>query len=219
MTPSIYKAPVVGQLQAFYGALLMPQTKLTIKEQLLQIAEQLLEGISTDFLPVFHQINNYHPDFLGHPIEKLRHLEWTEQEAQQCIASEYGFMDWKEVEALNTDYDVAFEQAVQAIIHGNEAKLQQLLDRHPYLTKAKSPYGHRAALLHYTASNGVEMWRQQVPSNLPKITQILLENGADKKVTMKVYGGQFTTLELLQTSAHPKAAGLLDEMVRLLQQY
>jgi len=61
------------------------------------------------------------------------------------------------------------------------------------------------------------MWRQKVPMNLTTLIEILLEAGADKNATMNVYGGHFTTLELLITSAHPYAAGIVDDLKRVLK--
>jgi len=58
----------------------------------------------------------------------------------------------------------------------------------------------------------VAFWRQQVPLNLVAITEFLLEAGADRRATMKVYGGAFDTYSLLVTSVHPLAAGILEEM-------
>ena len=68
----------------------------------------------------------------------------------------------------------------------------------------------------YCGNNGVEFWRQQVPLNLKTIILFLLENGANKNATMSVYGGEFDTLSLLTTSAHPINAGILDELVEAL---
>ncbi len=78
-----------------------------------------------------------------------------------------------------------------------------------------SPYGHRATLLLYTSNNGIELWRQQVPMNLPRIIQLLLSKGADRKALMNVYNDQFTTHNLLATSAHIQNLGLLDQLNRI----
>ena len=42
---------------------------------------------------------------------------------------------------------------------------------------------------------------------------LLLSLGADHTATMPVYGGHFTMIDLLKTSAHPRQAGFLDEIV------
>ena len=81
----------------------------------------------------------------------------------------------------------------------------------------RSQYGHRASLLNYAGSNGVEFWRQQVPLNLAEIVIYLLEAGADKNATMKVYGGEFNTFELLTTSIHPLRARIMEEMKLILR--
>jgi len=44
--------------------------------------------------------------------------------------------------------------------------------------------------------------------------QVLLK--ADDQATMPIYGGHFDTLSLLESSAHPRAAGVLSEVSALL---
>jgi hypothetical protein len=92
-------------------------------------------------------------------------------------------------------------KGIKKIITGNNALLNQ-----------KSQYGHEATLLHYSASNGVELWRQKVPLNLPEMVEFLVENGANRNARMKVYGGEYTAAELLLSSAHPRQAGILMEL-------
>ena len=45
---------------------------------------------------------------------------------------------------------------------------------------------------------------------------VLLDAGADVDAKIEVYGGLHSTLELLLSSAHPRAAGLLDDMAQML---
>ena len=46
--------------------------------------------------------------------------------------------------------------------------------------------------------------------------QLLVDAGADIDARILVYGGLHTALELLLSSAHPRAAGVLDEMAAAL---
>ncbi|NNE01456.1 MAG: ankyrin repeat domain-containing protein, partial [Pirellulaceae bacterium] len=71
-------------------------------------------------------------------------------------------------------------------------------------------------LLHYCGSNGVETYRQVVPTNLPQLTQLLIDAGADVNATAEMYGGNCPTLGLLITSAHPAEAGVVDQVVQIL---
>ncbi|MDH3698954.1 MAG: hypothetical protein OER83_01835 [Flavobacteriaceae bacterium] len=43
---------------------------------------------------------------------------------------------------------------------------------------------------------GVELWRQQVLTNIAEFAKILLQQGADKNALMMVYGGEFTAYAL-----------------------
>src|SRR5258708_7198052 len=54
----------------------------------------------------------------------------------------------------------SFEAAVDAIVAGAIAALQQLLRADPNLIHATSTREHGATLLHYVAANGVEEYRQ-----------------------------------------------------------
>jgi len=95
--------------------------------------------------------------------------------------------------------------------------LKSLLKKHPKLLTEHSSYGHKACLLHYTASNGVELWRQQVPTNIVEIAKILLHQGADKNAPMKVYGREFTAYALAESSGHPYDAGIAPELLAVLK--
>jgi len=119
---------------------------------------------------------------------------WTLLDSRQAIANEYGFENWTKVQELgNLNYDTKFEQAVDALLNGQEDTLITLLNE-----------------------NGVEFWRQKAPNNLPLLTEELLRRGAVKKALMKVYGGHFSTYDLLVTSAHPTSAGLMEAMKKIL---
>lgn len=211
----IYKAPDVSAIQAFYGELLVDRTRYSIGEHLTLLAARLWEGLQTQHQAAFSEISNYHPMYLGSSLEALRLVDWAEADAHQTITAVYGVQDWQALSS--TAYDTAFEAALDAMLAGDEAMLRQLLAETPHLSSQRSPYGHRATLLHYASANGVEMWRQQVPHNLPTIVAILLEAGAAPSATMQVYGGAYNTRHLLETSAHPLAAGVVESVLALLQ--
>jgi len=48
------------------------------------------------------------------------------------------------------------------------------------------------------------------------IARLLIEAGADAAATMQVYGGRWTVRGLLETSAHPATAGVVDDFVHVL---
>ena len=72
--------------------------------------------------------------------------------------------------------------------------------------------------MHYTGSNGVEGYRQIVPSNLAEIVDFLLEVGADQKLEANVYGG-CTARELMETSKHPYESGVIKEVQKIYNKY
>ncbi|WP_299437654.1 hypothetical protein [uncultured Aquimarina sp.] len=206
------------ELTSFYGNLLYQTDQYPmIKTHLTKIADRMLEGAHNNLNFILQEINNYHPDYLGTPIETLKKNKFTIKDCRATVANEYGFKNWQIVEQLKDHYDQSFEKAVNFLINGEFEALKKIIKANPQLTTKKSKYGHQATLLHYTASNGVEMWRQKVPANLPEMTRFLIKQGADLNALMNVYGGQFNTLSLLKSSAHPFEAGIGEEMIRILE--
>ena len=206
------------KLASFYGNLLYQTDQYPlIKIHLTKIADRMLQGVQENKDYVLQEINNYHSDYLGTPIEQLKKIKFTIEDCRTTIANEYGFKNWQIVEQLEDHYDQNFEKAVNFLIDGNFEALKKIIKTNPKLITKKSKYGHRATLLHYTASNGVEMWRQKVPVNLPEMTRFLIKQGADLNAIMHVYGGQFNTLSLLKSSAHPFEAGIGEEMISILE--
>jgi hypothetical protein len=128
----------------------------------------------------------------------------SEPHARLLAARDHGFTSWSVVDG---DCDPLFERAVDAVVFGQVDELRRMLADQPHLVRRRSAYGHRATLLHYTAANGVEIRRQVVPYNAAQIATMLLDAGADVAATLRAYGGSATTLEMLESSGHPRGAG------------
>ncbi|MFT3700612.1 MAG: ankyrin repeat domain-containing protein [Kofleriaceae bacterium] len=112
-----------------------------------------------------------------------------------------------------------FDRAVDAVVAGDEAVLASMLAITPALVHARSARPHRATLLHYCAANGVEDPRQRTPPNIAAIAERLLTAGADPDATCTLYRGAHTTMELMLTSSHPRAAGLDGALVDVLARH
>lgn len=159
-----------------------------------------------------------------HRIQKSkeRAARCTLTDAQFFVARCHGFASWpkfvKHVEALARANSTVstFELAVDAIVRGDLATLEQLLSEHPELIRARSTREHRSTLLHYVSANGVEDFRQKTPPNIVEITKLLLNSGADVNAESDAYGGRSTTLGLTATSYHPEAAGVQIPLLELL---
>jgi len=114
------------------------------------------------------------------------------------------------------EMNVLFEEAADSVVFGDIEKLRALLDEEPFLVHSRSPRPHRATLLNYCGSNGVENPRQRVPENAPKIMQLLLDRGSDVNATCNLYGGGATTLGLHLTSIHPFRTSLRTVLMEIL---
>lgn len=213
----IYKPQAVADLQEFYGELLVNMGQYhTIHEHLKTVSKRMWQGVRSGNEAVLQEIRNNHWSHLGRPTADLVRIGLTEEDCMQAIANEFGFRRWSEVAHMNVPYDMQFESVVNAILGGRMTEVEKYVSQNGDLINKKSSYGHKASLLHYSVSNGVELWRQQVPSNLPEIVGYLIRKGANKQAKMLVYGGEYTASELLLSSAHPRDAGILEDLRKLL---
>jgi hypothetical protein len=203
----IYCHQHVADVQNIYGELLFERKGKSIAGHLEELANSLWAAHLNASKAALTELSNYLPGF-------TKEQPVFYETVKSCIAREYGFDNWEQLP--QGPYDLMFEDAVDFLLKGKIEKLKEVIEQNPPLIHQTSQYGHQATLLHYTTSNGVELWRQQLPENLPEIVRFLLESGANPKAKMKVYGGYFEVLPLLETSAHPKDCGLLEELKSLL---
>ena len=185
-------------------------------------------------IDLFHR---KHPDFLDEKIKwrpkfipdsEIRDAALSPDDARLAIARFYDFLDWSaltaNVEAVLRDGPVfEFEFAVEAVVNGDLAALNDALARDPSLVHARSdriccfdPPVHRATLLHYVAANGVEAYRQKTPANAVEIARALLTAGAEPDAFADMYGAECTTMSMLVSSSHPAEAGLQVPLLELL---
>jgi len=197
----------------------------------------LVEGHRTGDAEAIRIIHENHPRFLDETIKwrpkfmsdaDIQKASFGLEDARLALARWYTFADWtalkEHVAAVSVDGPVfLFESAAEAVVSGELASLETLLRRHPELIRARStrrtphdPPVHAAMLLHYVAANGVEGYRQKTPTNAVEIARALLEAGAEVDATAGMYGGQYTTMSMLVSSAHPAIAGLQAPLAELL---
>jgi ankyrin repeat protein len=158
-------------------------------------------------------------------------IDWLEREwrksngsslsdAQFLIARAHGFESWpkfaEHLKSLRSDEGSPFERAADAIAGGDIETLRSLLRKRPSLVHERSARDHHSTLLHYTAANGIEDFRQRTPPNIVSIAQLLLDAGADVNAESDAYAGRSTALGLAATSVHPENAGVQAELLSLL---
>ena len=200
-------------------------------------AQALVDGHRAGDPAAIKIIHEHHPRFLDETIkwrpkflsnEDIQKAPFDLTDAKLALARWYTFADWTALEeyvtAVGVDGPVFwFESAVEAVVNGDLATLQTLLRDHPELIRARStrktphdPPLHGARLLHYVAANGVEGHRQKTPPNAVEIARTLLEAGAEVDAMAGMYGGQYATMSMLVSSAHPAKAGLQAPLTDLL---
>ncbi len=216
--PDVYCHPVVKETVALHAALLSVYPgNLRVIGVLEHQARVLLSHFNIKDEAVCVQLSNWLPECVGLNPAQIFKQDLTIHHMRLTVAREHGFESWTDAQlAGNVRLDATFEAAVDAALSGNLKKLDQLVRENPDLVTQRSQFGHGATLLVYMAANGVETWRQVVPANAASILQYLLDAGADPEAKICVYGGLHSTLELLLSSAHPRDAGVLDEMAAVL---
>ncbi len=146
--------------------------------------------------------------FREYDLNKVFDAEFSIADAKLCIAKQHGFENWEAVETVEHYVDIGFETLIDKMLAGDLQALQKAIGDNPNIIHQTSAYPHRATLLHYTGSNGVEAYRQVVPLNLADIVNCLLEAGADPKLEANIYGG-CKARDLLETSKHPYESGVI----------
>lgn len=218
MNAGVHISPEIAAVRAWYAPVLTgDHRRRPIREQLKAEAARLLEAHRAGDPVVEVQIASWHPDRIGQRADAILAASLSEAEARLTIAREYGYRDWTRVEGTGAAApDADFDAAVDAALGGDVEGLRNLLAAQPGLANQRSEYGHRAGLLHYLAANGVETRRQVVPRNAVAIVTALIGAGSDVNAEAPIYGGS-RPLTLLLTSAHPRAAGLTDDLSEALR--
>ena len=187
----------------------------------LSLAEQTLAALHAGDEATAWRFKWVHPLFRGWGIAEVRARNLGLDDAKLLVAREYFLEDWDDLarfasEAAGDGPVARFETAVDAVIAGDRAALEQMLRDDPSLTHARSARSHHATLLHYLAANGVEGYRQRTPPNAVEIARLLLDAGADANALGDMYDERCTTLGLLVSSTPPHDAGLQVPLAELL---
>jgi ankyrin repeat protein len=157
-------------------------------------------------------------DVLQRRVDGLRDVPL--QVAREAIARDHWFASWEAaMAAAEAPVDRDFEAAADAIPAGDVATLRALLGARPELIRMRSPFAHRAMLVHHVAANGIEAGRQwQSPPNATEVLRTLLDHGAEPDALCETYGGgrAQTPLCLLVSSVHPAKAGVQAALVEAL---
>jgi hypothetical protein len=164
------------------------------------------------------QLEHYAAQLATFARKRMTEADGALTQAQFVIARAHGFLSWarfaRHLGALERAANAtsAFEQAADAIVTGDLNALAGLLAENPDLVRERSEREHRATLLHYVSANGVENFRQRTPPNIVVLAERLLDAGAEVDAEADVYGGGATTLDLVLTSAHPRKAGVQNQL-------
>ncbi len=174
-----------------------------------EMADLLEDGFRERYHGAAIEISNNLPPHTGKSEDEIFALNLERNDFENTIDHVIG---------MGTDaiIDPEFELAVNVMLAGDLEEFKSMIRANPSLVRKRSSFVHQATLLHYAGSNGVEIWRQVVPTNLPEIVHFLLDMGADVQAKMKVYNGFYDVLSLAETSAHPHDADVREELLQAL---
>ncbi len=215
----IYISEGVGQVISLHQDLLERRLSFpSLYHELEAYALNLFDHFRRADERVIFEASNYHPDYIGASKERIMKSEMELEDFQLVIAREYGFTNWRAVkDCSTTSLNTTFEICVDDLLSGNAAKVKATLVEHPQLINMRSPYGHKAGLIHYLGSNGVELWRQVVPQNLVSLLKLLIDFNVDLSMQANIYGHN-GLLALLTSSDHPWKAGVAQEAIAVLKE-
>src|SRR5256886_10495270 len=194
------------------------------KKQAKELLKSAKSGHPEALQHTLGRIKKDHPRFARLAALELQGTKLALADAQLVIAREHGFESWprfaKHIEGLTLRNSPVsrFESAVDAVVTGDVAKLNQLLGEDPELVRERSTFLHHATLLHYVGANGVENYRQKTPKNAVQVAEVLLRAGADVNAVADIYGGS-DTLGLAATSVFPFLTGVQDAPIDILLEY
>jgi hypothetical protein len=211
-----YTAPDVAAVLTLYGGLVDASawTRPAVA-QLSAQAERLAAGHQRREPGAKVVLANWHPRLIGRSADQIWAADLAAEDFRLALTNEHGYPDWAAV-IESPGPSPSFEAAVEAVVDGDLPVLHKRLADRPALATARSHWGHRATLLHYLTANGVEIHRQRVSAVAPQVARLLLGHGADPTATANMYGSGKTPMDMLLTSGHPRAAGVTDELARVL---
>ena len=173
------------------------------------------------------RIAAHHPRFAHTDPRSVLDTPLKLADAQLVVAREYGFQSWgalKHYVEIGTrvaklEPHPRFADALTALVAGDIAGLNAVLNEHPELVRARTnlepPYGYfsAATLLHHVAWNPSR--KAPVPSNIVDIARLLVDRGADvNAMTLGRSGG--TTIGLVITSRMASEANVSGPLIELL---
>ena len=191
-------------------------------EQTRKQAKELLKSFKAGDPKTLEYVRWNHPRFKGLADTEIKASKFQLADAQLVLARLHAFESWPRllahIDALEKQDPkiMRFENAADAIVGGDIPTLRRMLRENPELIHARSTRYQRAPLIHYIAANGIEGYRQVTPPNVIEVATVLLDAGAEVDAVSDAYGGGWTTLGLVATSAHPRRAGVQIPIMDLL---
>lgn len=211
---------IVDEIRGMYFDILTDKNRFkTVQEFCSVCVDASYQNYKDGYLTFATEFRHYNKKYARMSDQEVAELELTIDDFRDSIASAYTFDGWDDMVNRDQKFDPLFETAIDWLLVGEFKKLIQLIISNPKYLIQKSPFGHQAGLIHYCGSNGVEIWRQVVPENLPQILYWLIQNGADPHQENNIYRMNSSLRGLIETSAHPHQAGIVNDLIEVLESF
>ncbi len=191
-------------------------------EQARKQAKDLLAALKAGERRAFEVMRWNHPSLRRLSAAEVLAYPYRLADAQLAIARSHHLESWTRLKAHAAalaradSAESRFERAADFVVSGDIDGLRALLTAAPLLVHERSTRAHHSTLLHFVAANGFEDYHQVTPPNIVEVARLLLDAGADVNAESSAYGGGSTTVGLVATSAHPRAAGVQIALLDLL---
>lgn len=134
----------------------------------------------------------------------------------ELAARMHGFDRYASVSS-DTFLDGQLQVAIDHLLFSPLDVFRDYILSSPELLNRQTVFGHRASIVHYLGSNGIEIYRQVVPTDIVDKVEFLKSMDTNFTQSHNIYGGSCTVIDLVETSAHPHDAGIAPLLIQSLR--
>lgn len=192
-------------------------SEISVRDFLRELVGNLYDAFIEGDMNATIELRNYHPKCIGLSSSHILDHSLDLRDFELTIINEFGYANPMSLRTNSDNTSPKFEKAVEHVVNGRLDALNELISMHPELVRQRSPFGHRATLLHYVGCNGVEIFRQIVPQNICDIALLLIAKGSEKSAKANFYGNTYDTLALAASSSHLDSAGVKNKITEILK--
>lgn len=187
---------------------------ILIQDYIIRVADRLQSAIDNRNPILSVLLRNHYTRFSFESLEDI----WNQShqiDLQELSARMHGFNEFSDIDSVSY-IDPELQMGIDHFLNSPIEIFQDYIINHQSILDKQTAFGHQASLIHYIGSNGVEIYRQQVPLDIVIRVSILKDLNASFDISHKIYGGHCSLIDLIETSAHPKDAGVRKQLMKII---